>query len=143
MSWKVMDLMSQRYEFCHLASEPGAKVSALCQCFGISRKTGYKWLRRYYQEDNLADRSRRPRHSPNRTDGAIEEQIVALRREFPYWGPRKLRRLLQDRLPGEQLPALVTVARILNSHGRRNRWIGSVSPGPALMICGRWICRLP
>ncbi len=117
MAWKVTDLMSQRYEFCSLALEPGAKISDLCQSFGISRKTGYKWLQRYQEEDCLADRSRRPRHSPNRTDGAIEAQVVALRREFPYWGPRKLRRLLQDRLPAEQLPALVTVARILKRHG--------------------------
>jgi len=117
MPWKVMDLMSQRYEFCHLALKPGATVSDLCQVFGISRKTGYKWLRRYREKGDLTDASRRPHHSPGRIAAAVEAQVVALRQEFPCWGPRKLRRLLRDRQPAPSLPAVVTVARILKRHG--------------------------
>ena len=120
MAWKVNNLMSQRYEFCHLASEPGANISALCQLFGVSRKTGYKWLKRYHETGCFAEHSRRPHYSPARTDPAIAEHVVALRHDYPYWGPRKLHRLLRDSLPAEQVPALVTVARILKRKGLIN-----------------------
>jgi len=118
MPWKVMDVMSQRYEFCQLALESGSNFSALCQMFDISRPTGYKWLRRYLEEGGvgLRDRSRRPRHSPQRTSEALEERVVELRRRYPYWGPRKLRRLLRDLVSPAELPAVVTVARILRRY---------------------------
>lgn len=117
MPWKVTDLMSQRYEFCHLALEPGTRISDLCREFGISRKTGHKWLKRYREGGELGDGSRRPHHSPGRTAAAVEAQVVALHQEFPCWGPRKLHRLLQDRYPTERRPAVVTVARILKRQG--------------------------
>ena len=46
MAWKDVTAMSQRVEFVVLASAEGANVSALCGRFGVSRKTGYKWLAR-------------------------------------------------------------------------------------------------
>jgi len=126
MPWKVESIMSQRYEFCHLADEPGSNFSALCQQYQISRRTGYKWLDRYQDQgiDGLIDRSRRPLHSPDRTDAAIETQVVMLRREYPQWGPRKLHRLLRDRLGQDQLPSIATIARIL----KRNRLIETPPP---------------
>ena len=47
MAWKDVSVMSQRAEFVVLASADGANVSELCRRFGVSRKTGYKWLSRY------------------------------------------------------------------------------------------------
>lgn len=119
MAWKLESIMSQRYEFCILAGEPGSNFSALCQQYRISRRTGYKWLERYQEEgvDGLLDRSRRPLHSPDRTDATIETQVVALRRQYPQWGPRKLHRLLRDRLGQDQLPSIATIARILKRNG--------------------------
>jgi len=119
MAWKVESIMSQRHEFCKLACEPGSNISALCQQFQITRRTGYKWLRRYREEgaDGLWDRSHRPHLSPDRTDAAVEAQVVALRLNYPYWGPRKLHRLMKDRLAKDQLPAIATVARILKRNG--------------------------
>lgn len=48
----------------------------LCGRFGVSRKTGYKWLRRFQEEGlrGLVDRPRRPEHSPHRTDPALEAE---------------------------------------------------------------------
>jgi transposase InsO family protein len=113
MSWKK-DLMTQRFEFITLARKPGANVAELCRRFEISRKTGYKWLRRFDQngEAALRDRPRRPIHSPERTTSAIEAKIVALRIAQPTWGPRKLHRRLQV-LGQAGLPAVSTVGRIL------------------------------
>ncbi len=62
MAWKDVSVMSQQAEFVVLASADGANVSELCRRFGVSRKTGYKWLGRYAAEGNagLVDQSRRP-----------------------------------------------------------------------------------
>ncbi|ANB17080.1 Integrase catalytic domain-containing protein [Dokdonella koreensis DS-123] len=54
--------MSQRREFLALAVGQSVPLSELCRRFGISRKTGYKWLAR----DEVVDRSRRPHTSPRR-----------------------------------------------------------------------------
>ena len=85
-----------RAEFVGLASQPGANRRELCQRFGISAPTGYTWLHRYETEGvaGLADRSRRPHHSPARTPPAIEQAVLALRAQHPTWGARKLRVLL-------------------------------------------------
>ena len=73
MPWQTPSLMSQRYEFVLLASVAGANIRELCRRFGISAKTGYKWLGRYRSggQAALADRSRRPRTSPVRCAPAL------------------------------------------------------------------------
>ncbi|MDR0717543.1 MAG: helix-turn-helix domain-containing protein, partial [Azoarcus sp.] len=62
----------QRAEFILLASQEGSNGSALCRRFGIRRKTGYQWLKRYDggSAESLRDRSRRPSGSPRRTPAA-------------------------------------------------------------------------
>ncbi len=47
MPWAERNLMSLRAEFVQLAKTSGITMTALCRRFGISRKTGHKWLRRY------------------------------------------------------------------------------------------------
>ncbi len=118
MSWQIHDLMTQRHEFVQLASQPGANRSALCRRFGISRKTGYKWLGRYRVQgaSALVDRSRRPQTSPRRTAGPVRQAVLALRAKHPAWGPRKLRRRLSD-LGRRDLPAPSTVAALLRREG--------------------------
>ena len=119
MPWKVNNLMSERYDFCKAAEQGDTKFCVLCQKFGISRQTGYKWWHRYQQEKEagLCDRSHRPKRMPRHTTAEVEDAVLALRQEFPCWGPRKLRRLLEERYPHFLLPAVVTVARILKRHG--------------------------
>jgi transposase-like protein len=79
--------MSLRREFVMLARQEGANIRELCRRYGIQPRIGYKWLSRYAQdgEAGLADRSRRPQHSPERTPAEIEAEIVALRRNHPCW----------------------------------------------------------
>ena len=119
MPWQEVSTMLLRKEFVMLASCEGANRALLCRRFGISRKTGYKWLERaaYADVAVLADESRRPRHSPTRTEEAVEGAIIAMRDAHPAWGARKLRRRLQD-LGWHQLPAPSTVQAILVRHGR-------------------------
>jgi transposase InsO family protein len=118
MCWKESDRVSLRSEFVRLASAEGANRSELCSRFGISRKTGYKWLKRWVEEgdDGLVDRSRRPRKSPGKTHAAMERAILKVREKHPSWSGRKIRRRLQDK-GVESPPAASTITAILHRHG--------------------------
>lgn len=108
--------MSSRGEFVLLALQPGSQIRELCRRFGISPKTGYKWINRYKRqgETGLGERSRRPHRSPARSDDEAEQRIVALHREHPCWGARKLRSLLPE---AGGRPHHSTVDAVLKRHG--------------------------
>ena len=116
MPWKRMEVREQRVEFVVRALGGREPLSELCREFGISRPTGYKWMTRYRVGgvEWIAERSRRPLHSPTRTLSGLEARIVALRQAYPDWGARKLAVLLER----EQiaLPPS-TVHRVLLRHG--------------------------
>ena len=82
MPWRVETVMSQRKEFVALAQSEGVSMSELCLRSGISRKTGYKWLRRYLEggKQSLDDLPKRPHHSPNRTSADIVKGGVIMDR---------------------------------------------------------------
>jgi transposase InsO family protein len=117
MPWQEASTMSLRQEFVMLATAVGANRALLCRRFGISRKTGYKWLDRAREDAALGDQSRRPHASPTRTGTAVETAILELRDEHPSWGARKLRRRLEN-LGWTDLPSPSTVQTILLRHGR-------------------------
>lgn len=94
----------QREEFCRLACHPDANVSELCRRFGISRKTGYKWLARV----DMRDRSRQPLTSPMRTPARIEARVIELRTQHPAWGGRKIAHVLRRDLFIDVAPSTVT-----------------------------------
>src|SRR5258706_5101008 len=119
MPWQEVCTMSLRKEFVMLASSEGANRAALCRRFGISGKTGYKWLgrARSVESARLANEWGRPCHSPTRTAQVVEDAILALRDKHPAWGARKLRRRLHD-LGWDALPVPSTVQAILQRRGR-------------------------
>lgn len=116
MPWKDVLIMDQRREVVLLAGRPGANKRELARRWGIAPKTLYKWLDRYeeFGEAGLADRSRRPRSSPERTPVELERRVLTLHEENPYWGARKLRELMKGEVP--ELPARSTVHEILRRH---------------------------
>jgi transposase InsO family protein len=118
MPWMETSAMSERLEFVQLAAQADTNMSELCRRFGIVRATGYKWRDRYLQDGSpgLVDRSRRPKSSPAQTPPTQEQLVVALRRQHPAWGGRKLRARLQALGLGD-LPAPSTITDILRRHG--------------------------
>jgi len=118
MPWREATPMSERSEFLNFVRRRGLTMSALCHRYGVSRKTGYKWLRRARESgpEGLADRSRRPHHSPARTPPAVEAVICSLRTEQPAWGGRKLHHLLQHE-GFAYPPAPSTITGILRRNG--------------------------
>lgn len=69
----------------------GWTVSTAARAQGISRATGYKWVRRFRTEGRagLIDRSSRPHRSPRATSAIEVERIVHARVEL-RWGPDRL-----------------------------------------------------
>jgi transposase len=94
-----MDVREQRVSFVVTACRGERSFTALCKEFGITRPTGYLWLSRYREAGiaGIAERSRRPASSPDRTAMEVEGRVVELRQQYPDWGARKLQVLLQQR----------------------------------------------
>jgi len=127
--WREATVKEQRAEFVRLARAESANVSELCRRFGISRKTGYKLIKRWQQEgdEGLDDRSCRPKTSPARTAAPLEQQVLEVRTEHPAWGARKIAYVLQrDR--GVEL-ATSTVNSILRRHGRISQAASEAATG--------------
>jgi transposase InsO family protein len=116
MAWGTVNVDDQRMRFVMWASRPGTTMREACEEFKISRPTGYQWLRRYKVGGiaGVAEKSRRPLHSPRQTAVEIEQRVVELRQQRPDWGARKLQVLLaREKIA---LP-VVTVHRILLRRG--------------------------
>ena len=135
MPWKEVNPMQQRVLFIADYLRHTSSVSELCRSYGISRKTGYKWIRRYRESqlDGLTERSSRPHHSPTQVPFRIQQAIIELRQQFQVSpGPKKLLALLAERYPETELPSKTTIYNILHRAGlvasrRRKR---RVSPYP-------------
>ena len=123
MLWRETCVMDQKIAFISAVLRDEAPMSALCSDFGISRNTGYKWLRRYRSEGppGLEERSRAPLEHGRRMAPEIAAAILALRHDRPHWGPRKLRAILCQRQPQTCWPAASTIGDLLRRHGLSDR----------------------
>lgn len=127
MPWKETTPMKERIYFLRDYERSLFNFTELCEVYSISRKTGYKWLKRFAQEGltGLADRSRAPKSCPHRTDPALAEMIVDLKKKHPSWGPSKLITILQQHHPDRPWPSATTAHNILDRndlvHHRRRR----------------------
>jgi transposase InsO family protein len=99
-------------------TEGRVNVAELCREFGVSRKTAYKWRKRWDPADpgSLADRSRRPARHPSQTPERTEDVIVEYRKKWPSWGPKKLHTVL-SRTYEVGVPSVATIGRILKRRG--------------------------
>jgi putative transposase len=111
--------VDQREEFvlAHLRGE--RTMTQLCRDFGVSRKTGYKWVERFFESGapGLADLSRAPVRRPHALDDTLAETIVELRKKHPTWGPKKLLAYLSRKHPKREWPAQSTIGALLKRRG--------------------------
>ena len=119
MPWDETNAMEQRVQFIRDWLTRKHYVSALCERYGVSRKTGYKWIERYMSEgpDGLLARGHEARVVHNRTAPEVEQEILALRLRHPTWGAKKLLHVLGDRQPDVHWPHRATVSEILDRNG--------------------------
>jgi putative transposase len=119
MPWLETSPMEQRERFIRDHRLDLYAMAELCQRYGISRKTGYKWLARFDEAGRrgLGDRSRAPHHCPHRISAELARLICDARRQHPRWGPRKLLDWLAPRYPIFVWPAVSTAGDLLARAG--------------------------
>lgn len=108
--------MNQRKEFVLRAMDT-ANFRQLCQEYGISAKTGYKWRERFVQYGlaGMAELSRRPKGHARELGEALVCEIVRLKHAHPSWGPRKLRKVYER--THAPVPSESTFKRVLERAG--------------------------
>ena len=111
--------MEGRNEFIDRWSGKQETIKDLCEWFGISRKTGYKWIHRYDEggREALADRSRAPHHHPQQIETKRAAAIIGARQQHPSWGARKLLNLLEEQKPSQNWPAASSIGELLKREG--------------------------
>jgi putative transposase len=120
MPWKETRPVDERIRFIAAVKEdPRGNFTRLCQRFGISRTKGYKWLARYeaHGPAGLEDRKPAPKTRPHRTPNEVGDLVVALRKKYPFDGPKKLREQLLTLYPTVEIPAASTIGDILKRAG--------------------------
>lgn len=119
MPWEETCVMNQRVKFIADYLEGVYQMTELCDSYGISRKTGYKWVDRYEHLgiDGLKDLSRRPHSHPNTTDQWTREQIIQTKLAHQGFGPKKVIDFLRMQYPKHRWPADSTAGEILSRAG--------------------------
>lgn len=123
------NVLEQRSLFVRDFASGHWSMSELCERYGVTRPTGYKWITRHRAsgDEGLMNRSRAPHQCPHRTSGDLEALILAARLEYG-WGAKKLLQVLRKRHPTRAWPARSTLNAILERHGllhknrRRRKW---------------------
>lgn len=111
--------VEERMRFVIEVEKGQESFAAVCRRFGVSRKSGYKWLARYQNDgiDGLSDRSRAPHHHRHAIGEDVFARCVELRRAHPSWGPVKVRAWLERRYPSRDWPAASTIGALFDREG--------------------------
>lgn len=119
MPWRESRVVTERMRFICAVDEAEVSFARLCEQFGISRKTGYKWVERYEKlgPAGLEDKLPVARNHPHRLDAEVEDLIVNTRKDHPTWGPKKLVAFLEERFPELVMPAASTAGEVLKRRG--------------------------
>lgn len=120
MPWHETGPMEQRMHFVVACEREPTSLTEQCRRFGISRKTGYKWLQRYREEGvaGLEERSRARHTPPEQLDPELARSLLELKSAHPDWGPRKVRGWWALRAPvTAKVPAASTIGELFRAHG--------------------------
>ncbi len=122
MPWKEVGVKDQRISLVARALGGKETMKDLCQEYGISRPTGYLWVKRFQEAGSfqaLEEKSRRPHRSPNRTAEKLEQKVVQARKQHG-WGAPKLKVILGQRVDLSES----TIHRILKRKGLVEKKVG-------------------
>jgi len=107
MSWNTKSVMEQKILFIKMWQSRNYTMTSLCDRFNISRTTGHKLVKRFELEGEscLEIKSKAPNKSPHKTPRKMELAIVKLRKNYPNWGARKIKVLLQKKYSKSKIPS--------------------------------------
>ena len=111
--------MDERMNFIVDWQREELSTAALCRQYGVSRKTGYKWIERFeaFGPEGLQDRSSAAHQHPNEVAAEIAEAVIGVRAAHPSWGPKKIKAWLSMKQPQTAWPAQSTIAELLDRRG--------------------------
>lgn len=118
MAWELKKVEDQRKQLVDAYFAGEIAMKELCNRFGISRKTAYKWLKRHalYGVEGLKDLSKAP-HSPHRIYSEQEiELALELKLKYRKWGPKKIHHKLKERYPSIEIPSPTRLYEIFKDH---------------------------
>ena len=94
------NVRDERLQFVSDFASGQWSMTELCERYGVTRPTGYKWVARHQAggDRGLVDRSSAPHACPHRTSDEVEALVVAARRQYG-WGAKKLLKVLDTRHP--------------------------------------------
>ena len=142
MAWKKSLVSEERAQFVLAVNSESESFVSVCGRFGISRKTGYKWLQRYRRGGlkALADVSRRPHQRGKMHHIAWRMRLRKVRQEHPHWGAKKLRRLLQKAFP--QARSLSSVSTLARWEPHPKRYCETISGRETFTIGSSWLASM-
>lgn len=119
MPWKEVDKMTEKEKFINEMLKAEKPFKHLCNEFGISEKTGYKWKNRFYADGKagLQEQSRATKTHSNALEEDAIIEIIKFKEAHPYWGAKKIRELYSRKYPEKERPSLSSVNRILDKCG--------------------------
>ena len=119
MPWKEATVMDERLRFVLDAFKSKESFTQICRRFGISTKTGYKWLKRFEEggREGLKDQPTVAKNIHNKTDDKTLKRIVRLKKRYKYWGAKKIQALYMRKYPGEYVPSRSTLEDIFRREG--------------------------
>ena len=120
MPWKEIEVVRLREEFVLKALGNVMSFTDLCAEYGVSRKTGYKWIARFKQGGlcGLYNQSRRPNNSPDALHESVVCELLRIKRAAKStWGPKKVHALYERQHGSTNAPSLSSVKRVLDRAG--------------------------
>jgi putative transposase len=132
MPWKISCYKEQRWRFIQEFFRNKNGLAEQCRRWRISRKTAYKWIKRFRERGRfgLADRGRIAQRVHNRPSRLWLWRIRRWRAQHPSWGAPKLRWALRRRFGGRALPSEAAISRWLKTWGLARRRRRPAHRGP-------------
>jgi transposase InsO family protein len=117
--WKETCPMDQKIHLVNDWLKKELSVTELSNIYGVSRKTIYKWIRRYSEQGPAAleEQSRMPLTNPRATPPEIVDRVIKTKLAHQKWGPKKVIALLRRYYPEDHWPVASTAGEILKREG--------------------------
>jgi putative transposase len=118
MAWEKFKLEQQRLHLVQAYLADGSIMTHLCKQYGISTKTGYKWVHRFLEggEEALKDLSRTPHNSRYLYSKHQIDQAIDLKLRHLTWGPKKIIVKLKEKYPNKTWPSPTRLYEIFKDY---------------------------
>ncbi|MDQ3141149.1 MAG: helix-turn-helix domain-containing protein [Bacteroidota bacterium] len=113
-------MIEERKKFVDEVLNPNNRTSfsEICRNYNIAPKTGYKWVNNFYEKglEGLNDLSRTPHSNPNAISSEVKNQVIAIRHQYPKWGPKKIQAELKSLYVHLKIPSEGSIGNILSEN---------------------------